>query len=156
MSTLQQQHSKIWESYIRKECRALQKGELAVVDKNWEAPRIPGEKRPRETSKPDFSGFRFDGRHVVFEAKATLSTTSFSFSLIVDHQAEHLATAKEYGAISFVYVLDGKRRKWVIPYQAILATEGRKSFPFDNDTYQKQRGETWLDTWARLEMRGLA
>lgn len=152
MPSLQQEHSKIWERYIRQECRALRQADLAFVDKNWEAPRIPGKKRPRERSKPDFSGFLPGGRHVVFEAKATLLTTRLDFSAITDGQWDHLDKAFEHEACSFVYVLDGDRHKWVIPWLAILkAIPGRESFPFDNAYYQKQVGETWLDTLIRLE-----
>lgn len=151
MTTLQQQHASLWERYIRQECHALHKAERAMVDKNWEAPRIPGKKIPREKSKPDFSGCLPGGRHVVFEAKATLNKTSFAFSLISEHQAFHLGRAEVMGSVAFVYVLDGNRDKWVIPWVVIRSvwTE-RGSFPFSPlSPFKKQPGETWLDTLGR-------
>lgn len=155
MTTLQQQHSAIWESYIRKECQALHKAGRALVDKNWEAPRVPGKQIPREASKPDFSGVYPYGRHVVFEAKATLSKTRFDFNQISEGQWDHLSLAHRWGASAFVYVLDGRRRKWVLPWRVIEATD-RRSFPFNEDMkhFQKKRGETWLDTWGRLMDEG--
>lgn len=153
MPSLQQQHAKVWERYIRKECRALRKARKANVDKNWEAPRVPGEPIPREASKPDFSGCMSDGRHVVFEAKATLSETSWSFHDIADHQAAAIEFAADAGAVSFVYILDGSRHKWVVPWDTIAAISDRSSFPFDDPVFRKIEGETWLDTWRRLERK---
>lgn len=147
MPTLQQQHAELWERYIREECKALERAGAAWVSKNWEAPRVPGKKMPRAKSKPDFSGFLADGRHVVFEAKATLSETSFGFDAISEHQREHLEAADNAGAMSFVYVLDGLRRKWVIPFATIRLCEAtRGSFPFPQfPQMEKRAGETWLD-----------
>lgn len=45
-----------WEDYVRAECDALHKRELARVSKNFEADRVPGMQVRREPSKPDFSG----------------------------------------------------------------------------------------------------
>lgn len=157
MSTKQQQHAKVWEGYIKKECRALKDAGLAFVEKNHEAPTIPGEDIPRAPSKPDFSGWLLGGRHVVFEAKATLSETSFSYHQIADHQWEHLDLADKAGAVAFVYVLDGRRRKWVLPWSHVLEWKDvRASFPFNENPEsrecQKHDGETWLDTLDRLEV----
>lgn len=152
MSTLQQQHGTLWETYIRKECKDLTSIGQAFVDKNWEAPRVPGKKIPREASKPDFSGFLSGGQHVVFEAKATMSKTSFPFSQITRGQAAHFDIAEKSGAIAFVYVLDGMRRKWVLPWSVVSEiSENRASYPFDPESPNlKIKGETWLDTLKRL------
>ncbi|MFU8803192.1 MAG: Holliday junction resolvase RecU [Bradymonadaceae bacterium] len=151
MTTLQQQHASLWERYIRQECHALKKADRALVDKNWEAPRIPGKKIPREKSKPDFSGVIKGGRHIVFEAKATLNKTSFPFSQISKGQEEHLEAAKAMGAVAFIYVLDGNRDKWVIPWITIQAFRlDRESFPLNPQSpLKKEIGETWLDTLSR-------
>jgi len=154
MSSLERENGKRWENYIRKECAELKRLQRAWVDKNWEAPAVPGQHIKREASKPDFSGFLMvTGMHVVFEAKATLSKTSLPFSSIAKHQWEHLNKAYFSDAVSFVYVLDGADRKWVFPWGAILgAAKTRKSMPLvDGSPYQKQPGETWLGALARIE-----
>lgn len=144
-----------WEGYIRAENGELKHRQSALVRKNWEAPRVPGSHIRREESKPDFSGFiSSGGRHVVFEAKATLSETSFDFGRIANHQLEHLSIAHHAGAIAFVYVLDGLERKWLLPMPVIWSwMQQRKSFPFDagDGELQKQDGETWLEAWQRIE-----
>lgn len=151
MKTLQQVHGDLFESYVRREVRHLREQGLAQVDKNWEAPLVPGKAIPREASKPDFSGVVGQrGRHVVFEAKATLSKTSWPLAKLTDHQLEHLELASDLGAIAFVYVLDGARRKWVFPVEHIRGL-GRASAPFEGP-WEKKKGETWLDTWRRLEV----
>lgn len=159
MPTKQQQHANLWESKIREECRDLRLGELASVDKNWEAPRIPDSSIPCQKSKTDFSGYAYDGRHIEFEAKATLTETRLPFDNIADHQETKLERAHEWGAISFIYALDGRRRRWVLPWPAVAFMQNhRSSFPFrDGLAYQKDADakETWLDTWVRLEMAGL-
>lgn len=157
MPSIQQQNARRWEKYIRRECEELLRRGEADVDKNWEAPTVPGTHVPREKSKPDFSGFLNNGRHVVFEAKATMSTTSFSFSDIADHQEATLRRAFRWNAISFVYVLDGHQRRWVLPWYTIRCCRvGRESFPFNDETpARKREGETWLETWKRLEQEGM-
>jgi recombination protein U len=153
MTTLQQQHCKLWERYIRMECRDLKRSGQALVRKNHEAPKIPGKAIPREPSKPDFSGIIQGGRHVCFEAKATLSETSISFHAIAEPQWDHLNRVHEAGGVAWVYVLDGNRNKWVLPWADILETrELRESFPFSVERFQKVEGETWLDTLRRLEV----
>ena len=156
---LARQHGALWEKDIRKQNRELRRAEMAFVGKNWEAPNIPGSHRKREASKPDFSGHLPCGRHVTFEAKASLNTTSFGFGQITKGQRQYLNSAYECGCISFVFILDGLRRRWLIPWGEVLrveAVEGRASFPYEEDSaFQKQRGETWLDCWQRLEKGGL-
>ena len=148
-----------WESNIRKQCFSLKNAKRALVSKNWEAPKIPGSHKKREKSKPDFSGCLPCGRHVVFEAKANFITTSLPFGQISEGQREHLSTASAWGAISFVFALDGKDRRWLIPWSEldhIEAVEDKSSFAYDEDSpFLKRRGETWLDTWERLEKGGL-
>ena len=182
LSDLRRKNARRWEANIRRQCAHLKTRGRAFVDKNWEAPLIPGTNRPRETSKPDFSGHTDTGRHVVFEAKSQLfEETRFDFSQISEGQREQLENAYEAGAISFVFLLDGygvtirstasadsMRRKWVIPFSEILRQEnieGNASFPYpgarhcSDDAYiehfKKRRGETWLDCWNRLESGGL-
>ncbi|MFP4599948.1 MAG: Holliday junction resolvase RecU [Persicimonas sp.] len=153
---LARQHGQEFEVYARKECRDLLKADRALVQKNWEAPTVPGEHFKREKSKPDFSGFLPDSRHVIFECKATLSKTSFPFSNITDHQWAYLDRAHTAGSISFLYVLDGQRQKWVVPWKRVkFISLERSSFPFADEVYRKRRGETWLDTWHRVELEGL-
>ena len=153
---IQRQLGQRWESYIRKECAALKKAGLAQVDKNWEAPRIPGKagKYTRiEKSKPDFSGWAREGRHVVFEAKATQVTTRFDLSLLADHQHRAIVDAGEAGAIAFVYLLSGygdEAGKWVLPWWLFVDVDG-SSIPLDHPVYLKRGGETWLDAWERIE-----
>lgn len=153
MSSKQRKHGARWESYIRRECKALREAHLAWVRKNWEAPDVPG--RPgvkREPSKPDFSGCVAGGKHVVFEAKATLSTTRFDLDRLATHQANHLDMVYRLGGIAFVYVLDGELSKWVLPWRTVLSfSEHRASVPFDEvEPCRKVSGETWLDTLERL------
>lgn len=147
--TTQQKAADRWERVIRKECHAL-RAEGVGVDKNWEAPKIPGTHQPREKSKPDFSGHLADGRHVVFEAKVTKSTTSFDFNLITRSRDENdpgqwevLQAAHDSGAVAFVYVLDGEGRRWVLPWDVIryYYRNGSSSFPFDDHSPHRQRGE---------------
>lgn len=153
MSSLQQQHCKLWERYIRQECHALKRSGQALVRKNHEAPKVPGKAMPREPSKPDFSGCLASGRHVCFEAKATLSKTSLSFHAIAEHQWDHLNAVFQAGGVAFVYVLDGDRNKWLVPWAEVLETDKtRSSFPFSLERFQKVEGETWLDTLTRLEV----
>jgi len=158
MPSIQQQHAQRWESHIRKQCRTLLKGRRALVDKNWEAPKVPGKQIKREKSKPDFSGLVLHGplagRHVVFEAKATMERERFDFSLIQDHQAEHLSIASTGGALSFVYVLDGFGFQWVLPWPWIQHEMdlGIASLQFDDwPSGLRERGETWLDVCERLD-----
>ena len=111
---------------------------------------------PRETSKPDFSGLLSCGRHVVFEAKATMSATSFPFGSLAEHQAAALHRAYRWGAVSFVYVLDGHQRRWVLPWKEIEKTKlQRESYPFDDAPTRKREGETWLQAWERIEAQGM-
>lgn len=156
-----QEHGALWEREIRKMCRALKKAHRADVDKNWEAPKVRGSHEKREKSKPDFSGTRPGGRHIVFEGKATLSKTSIQLSAVSPGQWERLELQHEWGAISFVYVLTGERTHWVIPFRRWVEIEAegeRSSFSFveESDAYRCGRGETWLDAWDRLEGEGLA
>lgn len=154
MSNLKQQHGKAFEKYIRKECKDLRQAGKALVRKNWRAPKHPDDDKHFRIakSKPDFSGVLEDGRAVVFEAKATMSTTSWPLDDLADHQADHLSEAAELGAAAFVYILDGERNKWVVPWQ-VLVNVDRESYPFGGfESHRKQDGETWVDTLERLEV----
>lgn len=154
-----------WERLIRQECAVLREEGRAWVDKNWEAPPVPGTHIPREKSKPDFSGFLAGGRHVVFEAKATESETSFDFNKVLEHQYDHLQAADDAGAASFLYVLDGVGGRWLIPWFNVVCCEkaGRSSFAFNEGSSLQQQGEwrrrgaafvwhgeNWLETLQRM------
>lgn len=158
MSDFSRQNGKRWEDYILAECEELARLGEAFVSKNWEAPPVPGQHVKREASKPDFSGFTRRGRHIVFEAKATRSTTALPMSSIAAHQWEYLDDACYHGAMSFVYVLDGLERKWVFPWLDVLEwREVRASIPFiEGRPCQKRDGETWLDVLLRLEAPGVS
>ena len=166
LATLRDKHARRWEAAIRKECASLSGDRRAFVDKNWEAPKIPGTHQRVEESKPDFSGHLSDGSHVVFEAKTSLHKTRFSFDQIRPGQADHLADAEACGAVSFIYLLDNLRRRWVIPWSVVerlKAIENRQSFAYPESPHfidrfsacQKRPGETWLDAYTRLEMEGI-
>ena len=144
-------HGEIWERYIRVECAELAKRGQAQVSKNWEAPRVSGTHVKRAESKPDFSGCITAGRHVVFEAKATLEKERFDLKNLATHQRDHLLSASYMGALAFVYVLSGERRKYLIPMRLIELSEA-KSVRFDvPGVVEKLDGETWLDAAGRLE-----
>jgi penicillin-binding protein-related factor A (putative recombinase) len=143
-------HGEIWERYIRVECAELEKRGQAQVSKNWEAPRVSGTHVKRAESKPDFSGCITAGRHVVFEAKATLNVDRFDLKNLATHQREHLLTASFMGALAFVYVLSGERRKYLIPMCVLEAATGA-SVRFDvPGVVEKLDGETWLDAAGRF------
>lgn len=166
LATLRDKHARRWESAIRKECFALQDAGTAFVDKNWEAPRLPGRHEKREASKPDFSGHLSCARHVVFEAKTSLHFTRFDFANISDGQRQYLDHAHACGAVAFIYLLDNYRRRWVLPWGEVLRREnvhGKSSFTLpesphfiESSDLKKKRGETWLDAYRRIEMGGLA
>lgn len=154
MGTLARKHGQNFETYARKECNDLRKAGLALVRKNWRAPEVPEEGNHARIAKsqPDFSGVIEGGRSVVFECKATMDTNSWEFSHLADHQAEHLSEAAELGAVAFVYILDGDRRKWVVPWRTLVNLD-RESYPFGVfESHRKREGETWLDTLERLEV----
>jgi penicillin-binding protein-related factor A (putative recombinase) len=143
-------HGEIWERYIRVECAELAKRGQAQVSKNWEAPRVSGTHVKRAESKPDFSGCIAAGRHVVFEAKATLEKERFDLKNLATHQRDHLLTASFMGALAFVYVLSGERRKYLIPMYVLEAATGA-SVRFDvPGVVEKLDGETWLDAAGRF------
>lgn len=54
-------------------------------------------------STTDYNGV-YKGRAIDFEAKQTSSTTSFSFSLIHDHQIEHLQKVINHHGIAFIII----------------------------------------------------
>jgi penicillin-binding protein-related factor A (putative recombinase) len=140
MKVKDQELGRLWERYIAQECAALERREEAWISKNHEAPTVPGKKIKRGKSKPDFSGFTADGRHIVFEAKV-ISNDLFPKSRLAKHQLEHLQTAADHGALAFVYVLHAeKRTRHIIPIQRLEA-----SYPLENWNAKKE-GETFLDT----------
>lgn len=54
-------------------------------------------------STTDYNGI-YKGRYVDFEAKETISKTSFPIKNIHEHQVTHLEKVKKHGAISFIIV----------------------------------------------------
>ena len=143
-------HGEIWERYIRVECAELARRGQAQVSKNWEAPKVSGTHVKRAESKPDFSGCITAGRYVVFEAKATLEKERFGLKNLATHQRDHLLTASFMGALAFVYVLSGERRKYMIPMYVLEAATGA-SVRFDAPgVVEKLDGETWLDAAGRF------
>lgn len=154
--SLSQQHGEVWEAYIAKECAELERRGSALVSKNWEAPKVPGKQVKRSKSKPDYSGCIAGGRHVVFEAKATLEVDRFDLKNLRDHQLKHLTTAAQMGAIAFVYVLAGDQSKYIIPVSKILAAHGCSSVRFNSGgIYAKRPGETWFDVVFELNGAGI-
>jgi recombination protein U len=152
-------HGATWEAYVRAENTHLARIGKALVVK------VPEDLRPVRRLKDghvqavyagkaycDYMGTLQGGRAVTFDAKATLSETSFPFSNIADHQLEIMTTVARLGGIAFVYVLSGLQDKYVLPVNAdgvIAGVTDRKSFPFD-EHFRKPTGETWLDTLERL------
>lgn len=146
MSRLAKAHGDQWEAYVRKECKEIEARGWGLISKNWEAPKVRGKHASREKSKPDFSGVLPNGRHIVFECKATLEKSRFDHKkLLTDHQREHLMTAHEYGALAGVYVLDGQQRKFWIPITSLMGI----SIDLD-DFHPKGEGELFVETmgWA--------
>jgi len=143
------EHGAVWERYVVMECGELEKRGHAMVSKNWEAPPIPGTKKPRAKSKPDFSGCLRGGRHVVFEAKSTLEPARFDLANLAKHQRAHLVDAAFLGSVAFVYVVSGERRKYVIPL-AVIESADAKSVRFDAPgVVEKLELETWYDAIVR-------
>jgi penicillin-binding protein-related factor A (putative recombinase) len=142
----------VWERYVVMECRELEKRGHSKVSKNWEAPPIPGTKKPRAKSKPDFSGCLRGGRHVVFEAKSTEEPERFDLKNLAKHQREHLLDAAFLGSVAFVYVVsraNREDRKYIIPVAVIESTE-TKSVRFDAPgVVEKLERETWFDALVR-------
>lgn len=145
MSKLAKQHGDQWEAYVREECREIERRGLGQIGKNWEAPKVKGSHASRAKSKPDFSGVLPGGRHIVFECKATMERNRFDCDRVTEHQMEHLLTAHTYGALAFVYVLDGSQRKWVVPVTGITG----KSVTLEAVGTQKDDNELFLDTIRR-------
>lgn len=149
MSSLAKQHGDQWEAYVRQECREIARRGEGQIGKNWEAPKVRGSHASREQSKPDFSGCLPGGRHIVFECKATLNCSRFDCTpdrLITKGQLEHLRVAHELGAVSFVYVLDGENRKWVVPYEVLVPP----SVALEEVGTQKDTDELFTDTLKRM------
>ena len=83
-------------------------------------------------STTDYNGI-YKGKHIDFEAKETISKTSFPISNIHLHQIKHLSDINEHGGISFliinfktlneIYLLESKH----VSIYAHRAKTGRKS-----------------------------
>mgnify|MGYP003290390378 CR=1 FL=1 len=84
-------------------------------------------------STTDYNGI-YKGKYIDFEAKSTVSTTSFPMANISPHQITHLKNVIYFGGIAFfiiefasfneIYLLDAK---YVIDF---YEQEGRKSIPY--------------------------
>ncbi len=73
-------------------------------------------------STTDYNGI-YKGKYIDFEAKETISKTSFSLSNIHKHQIEHLINVKRHGAISFLLV-----RFTILNETYFLSTENLEHF----------------------------
>ena len=117
-----------FEQYINKECKVLESEGSVFVSKNWEAPKKGGSFVSISTSKPDYSGFTADGKHVVFDAKAT-QNDFFAVSSLSKHQYEHLKNAHEHNAFAFVYALHYSKDtqdKYVIPMWFVIDMKSKR------------------------------
>jgi len=91
-------------------------------------------------STTDYNGI-FKGKYIDFEAKETVSKTSFALSNIHAHQIKHLINVKNKGAISFIIIRFSTLDKTYLLETNILEefinTNDRKSIPYD---YIKEYG----------------
>lgn len=115
-----------WETQIRVANDLLRRDELACVHKTNPTVRVlskPIEGKFEacfsEEGPPDFIGLiKTNGRHVVFDAKATDGDT-FPLKMIKRHQAMALEAAAPMG-FSFIALLF-KREGWVLPWWRALS-----------------------------------
>lgn len=87
-------------------------------------------------STTDYNGI-YKGKHIDFEAKESVSKTSFPIANIHMHQIAHLSSISEHGGISFIiihfktldeiYLLESKH----VDFYANRAINGRKSMTID-------------------------
>ncbi len=88
-------------------------------------------------STTDYNGI-FMGKYIDFEAKETVSTTSFALKNIHDHQLEHMDRVYRHGGIVFLIVRFKKLdTTFVLPYKNLIyfcnrrINGGRKSITLE-------------------------
>ena len=96
----------------------------------------------KEPSTTDYNGL-YKGMYIDFEAKETISKTSFPLSNIHNHQTEHIKHIVKNGGICFLVVRFSKLNKDFIlmgnDYIDFLEKNDRKSIPieyFEENGYQ--------------------
>lgn len=91
-------------------------------------------------STTDYNGI-YKGKYIDFEAKETVSKTSFALSNIHNHQLKHLFDVKRHGAISFIIVrfktLDKTFLLDSTYLEEFIKNESRKSIPI---SYFEEKG----------------
>lgn len=84
-------------------------------------------------STTDYNGI-YMGKYIDFEAKETISTTSFPLRNIHEHQIVHLKSIVEHGGIGFIIIcFKSCGECYVVPLNIILEyyeSEERKSIPY--------------------------
>lgn len=149
--------ARLWESYIREECKHLAKRKFTDARKNWEAPKVPGSHVSVEPSAPDFGGCAvINGvpRSVLFEAKYTELENRLPIKNISEQQIHDLLWRVDLGGIAFVYVCNKNNDKFIVP----VIDNANCFFPTRREyiskrggsillkkELQKKEGETWLD-----------
>jgi len=85
-------------------------------------------------STTDYNGI-YKGKHIDFEAKETISTTSFPLKNIKSYQLEHLKKIKNHGGIAFIIFLFIKLNKYYILFideiDKFMDENNRESIPID-------------------------
>ncbi len=90
-------------------------------------------------STTDYNGL-YKGKYIDFEAKETMSLTSFPLSNIHDNQIDHLLKVDEYDGISFLIVRFSKLNEIYFLHTSKLKSllkENKKSIPLN---YFKENG----------------
>ena len=87
-----------------------------------------------EPSTTDYNGI-YKGYYIDFEAKETISATSFPLANIHSHQIKHLEKVKEHGGIAFLIVRFVKLNKTFLltieKLSEFLTNSTKKSIPID-------------------------
>ncbi len=89
-----------------------------------------------EKSTLDYNGL-YKGKYLDFEAKTTLSNTSFPLNNIKKHQTEHIKNIIKHGGISFLII------KLANTYYYL---DGNKYLEFINSNTKKSIPKSYLDT----------
>ena len=91
-------------------------------------------------STTDYNGI-YKGKYIDFEAKETMSLTSFPLSNIHNHQIEHLKKINIHGGIGFIIVRFTKLNKTYLLFieelNEFMSNNDRKSIPL---TYFEEKG----------------
>jgi len=85
-------------------------------------------------STTDYNGI-YRQKYIDFEAKSTMSKTSFTLSNIPQHQINHLLEVQFYGGIAFLLIYFSKLRKTYLltinQFTDFIKTYNRKSIPLE-------------------------